>query len=175
MQLRCDVARRQAFAGETQHLALAVVERVGFRPGVDGELWIDRASAAMHLTDRFGELLGFGALGIGFTFFGWGVGLAITSVWVAPMLTARLRRTTVLKIALPLLALDLFAAALRPGTPLIHQPTAVADALERYLSAHPEYDPGTDGRREFLTTGEPGPQNALVQAFWGAPLRFEAA
>jgi ACDE family multidrug resistance protein len=55
--------------------------------------------------------LGFGALGIGFTFFGWGVGLAITSVWVAPMLTARLRRTTVLKIALPLLALDLFAAA----------------------------------------------------------------
>ncbi|MEK6311707.1 MAG: MFS transporter [Curtobacterium sp.] len=52
--------------------------------------------------------LGFGAIGIGFTFFGWGVGLAITSVWVAPMLTARLRRTTVLKIALPL---DLFAAA----------------------------------------------------------------
>ena len=55
--------------------------------------------------------LGFGALGIGFTFFGWGVGLAITSVWVAPMLTARMRRTTVLRIALPLLALDLFAAA----------------------------------------------------------------
>jgi MFS transporter, ACDE family, multidrug resistance protein len=56
--------------------------------------------------------LGFGALGIGFTFFGWGLGLAITSVWVAPMLTARMRRTTVLRIALPLLALDLFAAAI---------------------------------------------------------------
>jgi MFS transporter, ACDE family, multidrug resistance protein len=55
--------------------------------------------------------LGFGALGIGFTFFGWGLGLAITSVWVAPMLTARMKRTTVLRIALPLLALDLFAAA----------------------------------------------------------------
>ncbi|PZF57110.1 MFS transporter [Curtobacterium sp. MCBD17_034] len=55
--------------------------------------------------------LGFDALGIGFTFFGWGVGLAVTSVWVAPMLTARLRRTSVLRLALPLLALDLFAAA----------------------------------------------------------------
>jgi ACDE family multidrug resistance protein len=61
--------------------------------------------------------LGFGALGIGFTFFGWGVGLAITSVWVAPMLTARMPRTTVLRIALPLLALDLFAAAVVVQSP----------------------------------------------------------
>jgi ACDE family multidrug resistance protein len=61
--------------------------------------------------------LGFGALGIGFTFFGWGVGLAVTSVWVAPMLTARMKRTTVLKLALPLLALDLVAAAIVVGTP----------------------------------------------------------
>jgi len=61
--------------------------------------------------------LGFGALGIGFTFFGWGVGLAVTSVWVAPLLTARLRRTTVLRIALPLLALDLLAAAVFVATP----------------------------------------------------------
>lgn len=55
--------------------------------------------------------LRFSALGIGFTFFGWGVGLAITSVWVAPLLTRRLPRTSVLRIALPILALDLFAAA----------------------------------------------------------------
>ncbi|WP_347878229.1 MFS transporter [Frigoribacterium faeni] len=61
--------------------------------------------------------LGFGAMGIGLTFFGWGVGLAITSVWVAPLLTARMKRTTVLRIALPLLALDLLAAALVVGTP----------------------------------------------------------
>ena len=61
--------------------------------------------------------LGFGALGIGFTFFGWGVGLAVTSVWVAPMLTARMKRTTVLKAALPLLSLDLVAAAIVVGTP----------------------------------------------------------
>jgi predicted MFS family arabinose efflux permease len=55
--------------------------------------------------------LGFGAMGIGLTFFGWGLGLAITSVWVAPLLLRRLRLTTVLLIALPLLALDLVAAA----------------------------------------------------------------
>ena len=59
--------------------------------------------------------LGFGAMGIGLTFFGWGVGLAITSVWVAPLLTARMKRTTVLRIALPLLTLDLLAAALFVG------------------------------------------------------------
>jgi len=56
--------------------------------------------------------LGFGAMGIGLTFFGWGVGLAVTSVWVAPFLTARMKRTTVLSTVLPLLALDLAAAGL---------------------------------------------------------------
>lgn len=61
--------------------------------------------------------LGFEAMGIGLTFFGWGLGLAITSVWVAPLLTARLKRTTVLSIALPALALDLVAAALVVATP----------------------------------------------------------
>ncbi len=61
--------------------------------------------------------LGFEAMGIGLTFFGWGVALAVTSVWVAPILTKRLKRTTVLSIALPALALDLLAAALFVGTP----------------------------------------------------------
>ena len=70
---------------------------------------------------------------------------------------------------------DLFAQALKPGTPIIHQPQAVADSLERYLERHPEYEVGTSGRRTFLTTGAPGAQNALVETFWGAPLRFEAA
>jgi len=56
--------------------------------------------------------LGFGAMGIGLTFFGWGVGLAVTSVWVAPMLLRRMRRTTVMLWTLPLLAADMFAAAL---------------------------------------------------------------
>ncbi|UOQ90343.1 MFS transporter [Agromyces endophyticus] len=54
--------------------------------------------------------LGFDALGLGFTFFGWGLALAITSVFVAPLLTARMPRTRVLWIALPLLSLDLVAA-----------------------------------------------------------------
>ena len=69
----------------------------------------------------------------------------------------------------------LFAAALPEGTPVIHQPSAVADALERYFERHPEYDLGSSGRRDFLTTGTPGPQSDLVGQFWGAPLTFSAA
>ena len=61
--------------------------------------------------------LGFEAMGIGLTFFGWGVALAITSVWVAPLLTARMPRTTVLGIVLPLLALDLVAAGVFVTSP----------------------------------------------------------
>jgi ACDE family multidrug resistance protein len=61
--------------------------------------------------------LGFGALGIGLTFFGWGVALAITSVWVAPILTRRMPRTTVLLMVLPLLALDLVAAGVFVASP----------------------------------------------------------
>jgi glutamate racemase len=70
---------------------------------------------------------------------------------------------------------DLFRSALKPGTPLIHQPVAVADALDRYLTAHPEYDAGAGGLRRFLTTGEPRAQNVHAETFWGAPLTFEAA
>jgi MFS family permease len=54
--------------------------------------------------------LGMNAIGLGLVFFGWGVAVAVTSVWVAPLLTAVLRRTTVLATVLPLLALDLIAA-----------------------------------------------------------------
>ena len=70
---------------------------------------------------------------------------------------------------------DLFAAALPPGTPVIHQPTAVADALDRYFDRHPEYDLGGQGRRDFLTSGKAGPQSDLVAQFWGAPLTFVPA
>ena len=70
---------------------------------------------------------------------------------------------------------DLFRAALPQGTPLIHQPQATAEAVERYLAGHPEYDPGSGGRRRFLTTGRPGAQNGLMERFWGEPLAFEAA
>ncbi len=56
--------------------------------------------------------LGFGAMGIGFTFFGWGVALAITSVWVAPLLMRRMPRTRVILLVLPLLAVDLIVAGL---------------------------------------------------------------
>ncbi len=70
---------------------------------------------------------------------------------------------------------DVFRQALRPGTPIIHQPCAVADALERYLARHREYDPGSAGERRFMTSGEARDQNPQARAFWGAPLRFEAA
>jgi len=70
---------------------------------------------------------------------------------------------------------DMFRAALPAGTPMIQQPQATADALELYFQRHPELDPGTGGGRLFLTTGAPGPQNGLVESFWGGPLRFEAA
>ncbi len=56
------------------------------------------------------------AIGLGVIFFGWGVALAVTSVWVAPLLTARLPRTRVLWLIMPLLALDLAAAGLLVGS-----------------------------------------------------------
>jgi glutamate racemase len=64
---------------------------------------------------------------------------------------------------------------LHPGTPLIHQPTAVAEATLRYLSRHPEYVDGDSGVRRFLTTGPPQAQNGHAAEFWGGPLIFEAA
>lgn len=70
---------------------------------------------------------------------------------------------------------DLFSEALPAGTPLIHQPSAVTESIGRYLARHPEYPAGQGGTRRFLTTGEPREQNALVETFWGGPLRFEQA
>lgn len=61
--------------------------------------------------------LGFGAMGIGLTFFGWGVALALTSVWVAPALMRRMGRTTIILVTLPLLAVDLIAAGLVVASP----------------------------------------------------------
>ena len=69
----------------------------------------------------------------------------------------------------------LFRDALPPGTPLIHQPAATADAIALYLERHPEYRPGDGAGRRFVTTGAPGPQNGLVARFWGEPLAFDAA
>ena len=69
---------------------------------------------------------------------------------------------------------DLFRDALPPGTPLIHQPSAVAKSLKLYLERHPELDPGHAGQRQFMTTGEPGPATPLLSAFWGQPLYFES-
>ncbi len=56
--------------------------------------------------------LGLDAMGLGLTFFGWGIAVAITSVWAAPWLTRRLPRTRVLWTVLLLLGADLVAAGL---------------------------------------------------------------
>jgi len=52
------------------------------------------------------------ALTLGLIFCGWGIALAISSVWIAPLLTGRIRRTRVLWIVLPFLAADLVAAGI---------------------------------------------------------------
>lgn len=70
---------------------------------------------------------------------------------------------------------DIFEAALPPGTPLIRQPAATADALARYMERHAEFSAGATGKRRFLTTGKPGAQHSLVETFWGGPLSFEPA
>ena len=55
--------------------------------------------------------LGFGAMGIGLTFFGWGTALAITSVFGAPALTKHFKRTTVIGWGLAALLACLVACA----------------------------------------------------------------
>lgn len=67
----------------------------------------------------------------------------------------------------------LFAEALPPGVTLVHQPSATAEALARYLARHKEYGIGETGARRFLTTGAAGAPPGLVGAFWGGPLAFE--
>ncbi|WP_022901956.1 MFS transporter [Humibacter albus] len=52
------------------------------------------------------------AIPLGLIFTGWGIALAISSVWIAPALTNRMRRTTVLIAVIPVLALDLLLIAL---------------------------------------------------------------
>ena len=60
------------------------------------------------------------AIPLGLIFTGWGVALAISSVWIAPALTNRMRRTTVLAIVIPILAADLLLIAL-----LVHSIVAI--------------------------------------------------
>jgi len=96
----------------------------------------------------------------------------------ASILTARIGRApdrAILGCTHYEIVADLFAEALPPGTPLINQPEAVADALDRYFARHPEYPVGTGGARRFLTTGKAGTQSGLVETFWRAPVAFEKA
>lgn len=69
---------------------------------------------------------------------------------------------------------DLFREALPKGTPLIHQPSSVTEALVSYIAQHPEYDIGTSGLRRFLTTGLNVQPSGLAEKFYGRPIGFEA-
>lgn len=62
-------------------------------------------------------VLPFSELGLGLVFFGWGLGVALTSVLVAPALTRRFRRTAVIRGALVVLAVVLVAAGLLAAEP----------------------------------------------------------
>jgi len=62
--------------------------------------------------------LGFSAIGIGLTFFGWGIALAVTSVWVAPILLRRMPITRIILFVLPLLAIDLIVAGILVAIPM---------------------------------------------------------
>jgi len=61
--------------------------------------------------------LGFGAMEIGWTFFGWGLALAITSVLVAPILIRAWGRRRTLIAMFALLAADLIVAGILVETP----------------------------------------------------------
>lgn len=65
------------------------------------------------------ETFGFGAQQLGFVFFGWGVCLAITSVFVAPRLTGAFGRQPVLYAMMALLAIDLGLMAVGIGNPVM--------------------------------------------------------
>jgi glutamate racemase len=72
---------------------------------------------------------------------------------------------------------DLFKEALPDNTPLIHQPKAVAQALNSYLDRHKEFDPGSSSLRRFTTTLSDQAKKAQMQLkaqeFWKGSLEFE--
>jgi glutamate racemase len=74
----------------------------------------------------------------------------------------------------PLVA-DIFAEVLPPGVPIIDQPEATAQALKTYLSRHPEYNTGRQGKRLFLSTGFSAEALPLIEKFWGGRLEFRQA
>ncbi len=65
------------------------------------------------------------------------------------------------------IAADLFRAALPPGAPLIHQPDATADAIERYLARHPEYARGNERRPPLPHHRPAGPAERPRRALLG--------
>lgn len=69
---------------------------------------------------------------------------------------------------------DLFKEALPALTPIIHQPPSVAEGLAVYIERHNDYVVGNSGKIRFYTSGDIGKQSALIEAFWGGSIQFEA-
>jgi MFS transporter, ACDE family, multidrug resistance protein len=63
--------------------------------------------------------LGMGAAAIGWIFFGWGLALAVSSVWVAPALQRRFGSVPVVVAALSLFAVDLLVMSLSTAHPRV--------------------------------------------------------
>jgi hypothetical protein len=59
--------------------------------------------------------------------------------------------------------------------PLARLKSAAPEALEREDIILLEDGHCLRDTRRFLTTGRPGAQSSLVEAFWGSPLSFERA
>lgn len=75
----------------------------------------------------------------------------------------------------PLIA-PMFRAALPPQTRIMDQPTATANALDDYLSRHPEYlAPATpNAPRTYLTTGNTAEVSRIASQLLGYPITFAA-
>lgn len=65
-----------------------------------------------------------------------------------------------------------FAAALPPGTRILSQPQAVADALCDYLVRHLRF--AGEGRQTYLTTGHAGQVTQAARALTGRDVAFRA-
>jgi ACDE family multidrug resistance protein len=115
-------------------------------------------------------------MGIGWTFFGWGVLLAVTSVWLAPVLQRRLGTLPTLTAVLALFALDLAMMALGAA----HEPVVTAGIIaagaflgvtntlvtEAVMGAAPVERPVASAAYSFVrfTGGAVGPWVALKLA-----------
>ena len=118
----------------------------------------------------------YSTMGIGWTFFGWGLLLALTSVWLAPVLQRRFGTLPTLTVTLALFSLDLAAMAVGAGDErVVTAGIVVAGAFlgvtntlvtEAVMGAAPVERPVASAAYSFVrfTGGAVGPYVALQLA-----------